>query len=688
MPLQQQTTSIHPPHGHGQRHDHSRQNWWVKSPWWAKYVFLPLTLGFTGMTTLLFALRAAPLPDESFLDPTRIETTDGKVLSEWTLRGVRSEQVPIRQIPASLQEATLAVEDARFYQHHAVSPRSMMRALWVDAKSGHVVEGGSTITQQLVKNLFLSQERTLTRKVHEALLSLQLELHESKQDILNQYLNTIYYGHGAYGVGAASLLYFGKPVSDLSLAESAMLAGLPKGPSIYSPLLHPDAAKERQRTVLDRMVQVGAITEHEADAAYQQPLSYHTAVDPIASAPYFTHTALEEAKTQYHITSEALYRGGIRITTTLDPVLQHAAEHAIRSSLPPSSNIQAAIVAMDPETGAIKAMVGGRDYATSPYNRVFAERQPGSTFKAVLYTAALQNGWTPADQVNSEITTFLYDKDKMYTVHDYGDFYAHRPLTMREAIARSDNVYAVTTNLDIGPDSVIEEARKMGVTTPLSPYPALALGVFPTSPLQMATVYATLANGGYRVVPHTVEQVKSPSATLTAQPEGDKTQVIPDTVAFQMTDLMKSVLAPGGTGYKVRQYLHGPAAAKTGTTDTDAWMVGYTPKLVCAVWVGYDNNKPLSLNEEHLAGPIWAKFMGTAQQRVPSQWYQPPLGLEKRVIDPVTAELATNRCSTTETDYFAEGTGPKTFCSLHPAQTEEPKQQKHFPWWQKWLWHR
>jgi penicillin-binding protein 2D len=686
LPLQQQTTSIHPPHGHGQRHDRSRQNWWGKSPWWAKYVFLPLTLGFAGMTTLLVALRAAPLPDESFLDPTRIETTDGAVLSEWTLRGIRTEQVPMRQIPVSLQQATLAVEDARFYRHHAVSPRSMMRALWVDAKSGHVVEGGSTITQQLVKNLFLSQERTLTRKIREGLLSLQLELHESKQDILNQYLNTIYYGHGAYGVGAASLLYFGKPVSDLSLAESAMLAGLPKGPSIYSPLLHPDAAKGRQRLVLDRMVQTGAITPREADAAYQQPLSYHTAADPTASAPYFTHTALQEAENQYHIASEEMYRGGIRITTTLDRVLQQAAEHAIQSSLPKGSNIQAAIVALDPQTGAIKAMVGGKDYATSPYNRVFAERQPGSTFKAILYTAALQNGWSPADQVNSEITTFLYDKDKTYTVHDYGDFYAHRPLTMREAIARSDNVYAVTTNLDIGPDTVIDEARKMGVTTPLSPYPALALGVFPTSPLQMATVYATLANGGYRVVPHSVERVKSPSVDLTAQPDRDKVQVIPDTVAFQVTDLMKSVLDPGGTGYKIRPYLHGPAAAKTGTTDTDAWMVGYTPKLVCAVWVGYDNNKPLNLEEEHLAGPIWAKFMGTAQQRVPSKWYEPPLGLEKRVIDPVTAELATNRCSTTETDYFTEGNGPKTFCSLHPAQTEESATAKHAPWWQQWFW--
>ncbi|WP_245631849.1 transglycosylase domain-containing protein [Alicyclobacillus ferrooxydans] len=651
-------------------------------------MFLPMTLGFAGMTTLLLALKATPLPDQSFLDPTRIETEQGSVLSEWTLRGVRSEQVPIDQIPIQLQQATLAVEDARFYQHHAVSPRSMFRALLVDAKSGHVVEGGSTITQQLVKNLFLSQERTITRKVREGLLSLQLELHESKQDILTQYLNTIYYGHGAYGVGAASRLYFGKPVSELSLAESAMLAGLPKGPSIYSPLLHPEAAKDRQRLVLNRMVQVGALTQEQADAAFTQPLHYHTAQDPTASAPYFTHTALEEAKDHFHISSDELYRGGIRITTTLDPVLQQAAEHAVVSTLPKGSSIQAALVAIDPQTGAIKAMVGGKDYATSPYNRAFAERQPGSTFKAILYTAALQHGWTPAEQVNSELTTFLYDKSKLYTVHDYGEFYAHRPLTMREALARSDNVYAVTANLDVGPQTVIDQARKMGVTTPLQPYPALALGVFPTSPLQMATVYATLANGGYRIVPHTVDEVRS-SFTGSVQQFGtekDKTRVIPEAVAFQMTDLMKSVLGPGGTGYKIHQYMHGPAAAKTGTTDTDAWMVGYTPKLVCAVWVGYDSNHPLSLDEEHLAGPIWAKFMGTAQQRLPSDWYRPPLGLEKRVIDPVTAELATKNCSTTETDYFTPGTAPKEFCSLHAEQVPEEHQVEKTPWWKKWFW--
>ncbi|CAM3764158.1 transglycosylase domain-containing protein [Alicyclobacillus pomorum] len=664
--------------------DYRNGGWWRNLPWWSKYLALPLVCGFGGMTALLVCLRMTPLPDGIMVNPTHIDSADGQRLAEWTLKGDRSMHVPLSQIPQALRNATIAVEDANFYHHLAFNPLSIGRALVVDMRRGKVVEGGSTITQQLAKNLFLSQDRTITRKLREALYAIQLELHESKDSILEEYLNAVYYGHGAYGVDAAAHLYFNKSVQNLDLAECAMLAGLPKGPSLYSPLVNMTLAKQRQHTVLTRMVQTGHISQAEADKAFQEPLQLSTFHTPVQRAPYFTSTAVAEAEQNFHLSPDDLYRGDLRIKTTLDPLLQQAAERAISTTLTGTKGLQAALVALDPQTGAIKAMVGGRDYGSSPYNRVFAERQPGSTFKAMLYAAALEHGWTPARQVNSEVTTFMYDQDKLYTVHDYGEFYAHRPLTMREAIARSDNVYAVTTNLDVGPDTVLNTAHRMGIDSQMKPYPSLALGVFPTSPLQVATAYATLANGGYRVTPFTVSEVRDDKTgdVWVSHPKADK--ALSRQVAFQMTDLLTSVFEPHGTGYSARQYLHGVAAAKTGTTKSDVWMVGYTPKLVCAVWVGYDDNRPLTLTESHLAAPIWAKFMGTAQQRLPSDWFKPPGGLVRKVIDPVTAGLATDKCSVTEADYFARGTEPEQPCPLHA--TPEDSAHKR-PWYKSWLPH-
>ncbi|MCL6592961.1 MAG: PBP1A family penicillin-binding protein [Alicyclobacillus sp.] len=657
---------------------------WRSLPRWQRFLVLPWCCGFLGTTALLLALRAAPLPDPSLVYPTHLDAGDGTRLAEWTRKGTSAEHVPLAQIPPALQAATLAVEDARFYQHGAFHWTSLLRASWVDLVHGRIVQGGSTISQQLAKNLYLNQQRTLGRKLREALYALQLELHESKPEILEQYLNTVYYGHGAYGVGAAAQLYFGKPVTDLSLAECALLAGLPKGPSLYSPLLHPEAARARQRTVLQRMVQAGFLSQAEADAALRTPLQFAALTAPSLAAPYFTDMAVHEVKRRFHLTADDLDRGDLRIVTTLDPVLQAAAERAIASTLPTGSRLQAALVALDPQTGQVLAMVGGRDYAQSPYNRALAERQPGSTFKAVVYAAALSHGWTPDRQVLSEPTTFMYDRNQLYTVHDYGDFYAHRPITLREALARSDNVYAVTANLEVGPQQVVAMARRLGFQGTLQPYPALALGVFPTSPMQLATTYAALANGGKHVLPYAVQALDDPRGGhhWTTLPVSH--QALDPAVAFQLTDLLRSVLEPGGTGYAARPYLHGPAAAKTGTTNTDAWMVGFTPRVVCAVWVGYDDNRPLTVSEAHLAAPIWGKFMGTAQQRRPSDWFTPPPNLVPVTLDPVTGQLATPACGSTETDYFVAGTAPVESCALHSSAAPPAPAPATRPWWRRW----
>ncbi|QQE81506.1 PBP1A family penicillin-binding protein [Alicyclobacillus sp. SO9] len=642
------------------------KHWWKHSKV-RNWIVFPLLAGFAGAAVIITSLRITPLPSVGLIDPTVLDDAAGNELAEWTIRGSHSEQVPLTDIPLSLQQATIAVEDRQFYRHHAFNVTSIGRALAVDFLHHNIVEGGSTITQQLAKNLYLNQQRTVVRKLKEALYAMQLELHESKHTILTQYLNLVYFGHGAYGVQAASELYFHKPVSELNLAQSAMLAGLPKGPELYSPFRNLTAAKNRQYDVLQSMVRGRYITQNEADKAFRQPLHLSHVHDPLQKAPYFTATAIREMQQRFHISPDYLYRGDWHVQTTLDPVLQKAAERAVASTLPKQGDLQAALIAMDPKTGAIKAMVGGKEFDKSPYNRVFAQRQPGSTFKGVLYTSALEHGWSPAKRINSEMTTFLYDNGKTYTVHDYGDFYAHRPLTLKEAIARSDNVYAVTANLEVGPDEVIQTARKMGLTTPLKPYPAMALGVFPTSPLQLAAAYSVLANGGNTVDPYTISQITSPSLKQPLNATREHQNVVSPDVAFEMSDLLRSVTEPGGTAYRARKYLHGPVAAKTGTTNTDAWTVGYTPNLVCAVWVGYDNNKPLSMTEAHLATPIWGKFMGTAQQRDPAKWYTAPPQLVERTIDPATGKLATSACRDRETDYFVKGTEPTDSCPLHPV---------------------
>ncbi|GMA50824.1 hypothetical protein GCM10025857_21810 [Alicyclobacillus contaminans] len=332
--------------------------WWQSLPWWSKYLALPLVCGFGSMSALLVSLRLTPLPEGSMVNPTHVDSANGQRLAEWTLKGDRTLYVSLADIPPALRNATIAVEDANFYHHLAFNPLSIARALWVDMRHGHVVEGGSTITQQLAKNLYLSQDRTITRKVKEALYAIQLELHASKDAILEAYLNNVYYGHGAYGVDAAARLYFNKPVEDLDVAECALLAGLPKGPSLYSPLVNPAAAKRRQQLVLQRMVATGDLTPSEANAAYAEKLTFQTMRSPVEHAPYFTSTAVAEAKRRFHLTQEDLYRGDLRIQTTLDPLLQQAAERAIATTLPKGSQLQAALVALDPQTGAVLAMAG------------------------------------------------------------------------------------------------------------------------------------------------------------------------------------------------------------------------------------------------------------------------------------------------------------------------------------------
>ncbi|PWK16375.1 transglycosylase domain-containing protein [Tumebacillus permanentifrigoris] len=645
--------------------------------WKAFVIFLMSTIGFGAFFYLY--LRYAELPPNEIANPSAVVASDGTMLTN-LVKGDDTHRIkiPLADMPQNLIEATIDVEDQHFYQHSGINPAGIARALWVDLKSGQVVEGGSTITQQLAKNLFLTQDQTISRKLREAMLTIQLEMNYSKDEILEQYLNVIYYGHGAYGVEMAAKSYFNKDAQDLNLAEAALLAGLPKGPSIYDPYLDFNQAKERQRIVLDLMATEGHITPAEADRAFQEKLELAPQKMPSGKAPYFTDFVSYQLKTTYGISDGELYRGGLKIETTLDSNLQAAAEQAVQEQLKKlpatAKNMQVSLVAMDPNTGAIKAMVGGRDYKQSSFNRALAKRQPGSAFKPVVYLTALMNNYTPATRIKSEQTTFTYKNDqgeeKTYDVHNYGDHYLNNYIAFRDAIARSDNVFAVTTVMDIGPEKVINTAKALGLTGDMKPYPSLALGVFPESPLEMVKAYAPLANGGYSVEPHVVQQIEDAAYNKITAFEEQKNAILDPGVTFILTDMMKSVYtSPSGTGFRVHEMFNRPAAGKTGTTDTDAWMIGYTPDLVTAVWVGYDKDQLLSPTESYVAAPIWAQFMQAAHAGLPVRDFTPPSNVSELYIDPDSGQLATENCPTQQREYFLAGSEPTQWCEEHPSVT-------------------
>ncbi|MFD2170294.1 transglycosylase domain-containing protein [Tumebacillus lipolyticus] len=642
--------------------------------WRAISVFLMSTVAFSAFFALY--LRYAELPPSDIANLSKLLAQDETVLTDLVGGGENRLQVALKDIPQTVIDATISVEDQQFWNHGGFNPIGIARALWVDLKSGEALEGGSTITQQLAKNLYLTQDKTLKRKLQEAMHTLQLEMNFSKEEILEQYLNVIYYGQGAYGIEMASQTYFGKPSKDLTLAEASMLAGIPKGPNLYNPLIDLSAAKNRQRTVLNLMVQEGKVEQKEADLAFAEELTFAPQKAPKGRAPYFTDYVTYQLKQVYDVSEADFYRGGLKIRSTLDPQMQKAAEAAIDAHLKEHPDLQVSLISIDPTSGEIKAMVGGRNYAESSFNRTLAKRQPGSAFKPFVYLTALNNHYTAATRIKSEQTTFNYEDDngdaKEYLVHNFNDQYFHDYLPFRDAIARSDNVFAVTTNMDVGPEKVITTAKALGITSPLKPYPSLALGVFPTSPLELVRAFAPFANGGQKIEPYAISSIEDTFRGEIKTFEPQKEQVIDPGAAFILTDMMRSVFTdPQGTGYRVHQSFDRPAAGKSGTTDTDAWMVGYTPQLLTAVWVGYDKDRLLSATESHLAAPIWADFMRVAHESMPEEDFQVPENVVESYIDPSTGEMATPDCPVQRREYFLVGTEPTEWCSTHPSAKTE-----------------
>lgn len=592
----------------------------------------------------------------------------------------KREVLSFSEIPDVLVRAILAIEDRRFFDHSGVDLNGLTRALLRNISDEQLGQGGSTITQQLVKNTYLSPERTFQRKYAEAMLSLALERRLSKNDIFALYCNEIYLGQrgavGVRGVKEAARVFFARELRDLNLAEAATLAGMIQSPARYSPVRHAEAAKSRRNVVLAAMRQHGWITEEQYTGATAEPITIAPALEADNSqAPYFVDYVNRLAESEFEISGARQ-----RIYTTIDLELQQAAEQSLKRQLDRldvlyanhNAKPQAALVAMDPHTGNILAMVGGRDYAQSQLNRATdASRQPGSTFKPFVYAAALEDGMSPVRMFMDAPKEFVYDRNKTYRPANYGGGYSMGQVTMRTGLVKSLNVVTVDIALQTGLARIANLAQRFGLPKP-ERYPALALGTEEVTPLELAAAYAAFVRAGQRVEAKAITSVGDPPAAHAMAPPVD--QVVSPATAYVITNMLSGVIERG-TARKARGGVPGTAiAGKTGTSR-DGWFAGYSPNLVCVVWIGFDDNKQLGLTGAEAALPAWVDFMNEAIELRPDLGgsnFECPEGIKFVEIDSVTGLRATVTCPLRELIAVAERRSPNLECYLHgnlPAQT-------------------
>ncbi len=604
--------------------------------------------------------------------------------------------VPLTRIPRQVQQAILDVEDANFYQHGAISLKGMARAALRNLRSAKLKEGGSTITQQLAKSLFLSPERTLSRKLKELQLAQEIEGRYSKDKILEMYLNAIYFGGGAYGIEAAARTYFGKSVGQLTLAEAGLLAGLPKAPSAYSPFNDLKRAKQRRDYVLGRMEKEGHISAAQARAGVGQPIVLNPYFQGRGIAPAFVDFVRRELEPRYG--QVLLAKGGLRIYTTLNLQMQQTATEVLRRGIgeiekthvarrnaaaPDAPMLEGALVAIDPTTGEIRAMVGGRDYGRSQWNRaVQAHRQPGSAFKPFVYAAALDRGFTPA--------SLLEDYPVSYSIPQNGRMVEWSPenfdrqfrgeVTLRHALEESINVPTVRLLEAVGVDPVISLAHRMGITSDLRREFALALGVSEINLLELVSAYGVFANRGIRVPPRGVRKVVSPNGDLLELTEEPGERVLREEVAFLITRILQGAVERGTA--KRAKIPGQDLAAKTGTSQdaADMWLVGYVPRLAAGLWIGFDQPRSLGSHESagRLGAPVWADFMRRVLPEVPAETVPIPEGVLAAHVNLRTGLPTGPEDPEVITEFFIRGevatpeAEPDVTEPLSPLNTTEP----------------
>ena len=605
---------------------------------------------------------------------TKVFAENGEVVGEFFYE--KREVISLDRIPSHLIHAFVAGEDAKFFRHKGLDYLAILRALLRNIFSGEIVQGGSTITQQVVKSLLLSPEKSFARKIREAILAYKIERYLTKEDILFLYLNQIYMGHGAYGIAAAAESYFGKTVEELNIAESALLAGLPQAPTKNSPYQYPQQAKKRQLYILNRMVEEGFISSSEAAKATETPYVLRSKERPsIEKASHFVEYVRRYVEEKYG--KDALYKNGLQIFSTIDLPFQKTAQEAMESGLKEIEKRQkypaadgpsvpeGALVCFDLSTGYVKAMAGGRDFKKSQFNRVTqARRQTGSAFKPIIYASALDKGFTPASIIVDSPIVFDWG-GKKWKPKNFGEKFSG-PTTFRNALTHSINIVTVKIAQEISTDYIRDYAKKLGISAPLYHDLSMALGTSSISLYELTKAYSVFANQGNLFKPILIKKILDRDGNLLEEnlplfyPKESPTdeQAISPQTAFLITYLLEGVVQHG-TGWRARS-LGRPVAAKTGTTDQfmDAWFIGYTPDLITGVWVGFDEEKPLGENETgaRAASPIWVTFMSKILKDKPIRDFVPPEGVEFMKIDPQTGHVSSGREGILEC--FREGTGP------------------------------
>jgi penicillin-binding protein 1A len=636
---------------------------------------LSFIITFIGLTTLNTQKISEMVQENNFLDAinSKVYDINGKIITEFFQEN--RNPVKLSEIPPDLINAFIAIEDSEFYKHKGISFRGILRgALWenfkniiLSPKEGKP-QGGSTITQQLAINIFLNREISLNRKIKDILLALQIERNFTKDEILEMYLNEIYFGHGAYGVQAAAQMYFNKSVQGLNLAECALLAGLPRGPSYYSPILNPEVSLNRRNIILNRMFKLGYISKEEMEKTKQNPikLDYNNKRDKI-TAPYFSTFILSQLLEEYG--ANIVYKGGLKIYTTLDLEMQNFAEKALQESV-----YEGAIIAIEPQTGYIKAMVGGKDFEKSKFNRATqAYRQPGSAFKPFIYLTALDNGFTPSNIIEDSPVTF----ENGWSPENYEKKFKG-PITLREAFELSINVVGVKLLEQVGVNKVINYAHKAGIKSELRSDLSLALGTSEVTPLEIASAYATIANLGVRVDPISIIRIEDYNGKIIKENIPQKKKLFKEETCYVLINMMEGVIKRG-TGLNAQ--IDRPAAGKTGTTNdfVDAWFIGFTPDLVTAVYIGNDDRKPLKnkMTGGVVAAPVWAKFMKNALKNNDKKDFLQPDKVINISVCKESGLLPTNSCPETLTVSFIKGTEPTSYCIIHQTIFEKPKTEEY-----------
>ena len=596
-----------------------------------------------------------------------INTSNGYYLydSENKLMNGTSDQwIKLDKISNNLINATISIEDKKFYKHQGFDYLRIAKSLYINIVNRKTLQGASTITQQYAKNLFLNFDKTWERKIKEAWLTVQLESQYSKDEILEGYLNTINYG-GVYGIENASYYYFNKSSSKLSIAEASILAGIPKSPTNYSPILNYENAKKRQYIVLNAMVDNGYITKSEMEDAYNEELTFHGYIENnnLNTLRYFQDAVMEELET-LNIPNSLIDTGGLKIYTTLDMNAQSILEESINNNFT-NEDMQLASVVLNPNNGEVLALAGGKDYNTSQYNRAInAKRQVGSTLKPFLYYAALENGFTESTTFTSEETTFVFSNDKTYSPSNYNNKYGNKDITMAAAIAYSENIYAVKTHLFLGEETLVETLKRVGITSQLQAIPSLALGSEEITLIDMVNAYSTLASGGFKTNSHFIKKVEDYNGNVLYEYKEEKEQVLNSSLVYILNEILTSTYNYNfidynyPTCYDLASKLTNKYSIKTGTTNTDHLIFGYNKDIVVGIWSGYDDNRTSETSDGKQIKYMWTDIVENYLKDKETSWYNLPNNVVGVLVDPISGNVADTTTKNPTMFYYIKGTEP------------------------------